>query len=223
MCRTKLAERKMPSYTRAEEICHMVTHIVGGGIGVLALVLCVVTAALHQNVWGVVTCAVYGGTLVTVYAVSSVYHGLLPSMGKRVMQVLDHCAIYGLIAGTYTPIVLVSLRPEYPVLAWGLLAAEWGLAALAITLTAIDLQAYSVFSMLCYVGMGWCIMAFPRAVTTVLGANGFALLLAGGIAYTVGAVLYGLGKKRRYVHALFHVFVDIGSLLHALCIWLYVA
>lgn len=222
MSRTKLADRVMPAYTRAEEICNMVTHIVGGGIGVLALVLCVVTAALHHNVWGVVSSAIYGFTLLMVYAVSSVYHGLLPGQGKRVMQVLDHCAIYGLIAGTYTPLLLVSLRPEHPVLAWVLLGVEWGLSALAITLTAIDLRTYAVFSMICYVGMGWCILVSPGTLLSVLGPTGFGLILAGGIAYTVGAVLYGLGKKRRYVHALFHVFVDIGSLLHALCIWLYV-
>lgn len=222
MCRTKLKDRVMPNYTRGEEICNMVTHIVGGGIGVAALVLCVTFAALHGNVWGVVTSAVYGAALCTVYAVSSVYHGLLPGMGKRVMQVLDHCVIYFLIAGTYTPILLTALRPTHPVLAWVLFAVEWGAAALAITLTAIDLKRYSLFSMTCYIVMGWCIVVAPGAAAEVLGPAGFGLLLAGGIAYTVGAVLYGIGKKRRYMHALFHVFVDIGSLLQFLCILLYV-
>lgn len=222
MSRTKLADRPMPNYTRGEEICNMVTHIVGGAIGVAALVLCVVFAALHRNPWGVVTSAIYGAALITVYSVSSVYHGLLPCMGKRVMRVLDHCAIYFLIAGTYTPILLTAIRPEYPVLAWVLFGVEWGLAALAITLTAIDLKKYSAFSMLCYIVMGWCIIVSPGAAVSVLGSAGFGLLLAGGISYSVGAVLYGIGKKRRYIHALFHVFVDIGSLLQFLCVLFYV-
>lgn len=200
---------------------NMVTHILGGVIGIVAVTLCVVRAALHGNVYGVVTSAVYGATMIGAFAISSVYHGLRPNMGKKVMQVIDHCSIYFLIAGTYTVIVLSAFRPEYPVLAWGLFFFEWGLAALAATLTAIDLKKYNVFSMICYIGMGWAIIPFAKQAMEVLTLPGFLLLLFGGIAYTVGSVLYGLGRSHKWMHTVFHIFVDLGALLQFLAVLLY--
>ena len=222
MTRTKLADRSLPDYTRGEEIFNMVSHIVGGGLGVIATVLCVVFAALHKNVWGVVGCAIYGASMIILYTCSSIYHGLKPPMAKKVMQVLDHCTIYFLIAGTYTPILLSAIRPVSPVWAWVIFSLVWGLAAMAITLTAIDLKKYSKLSMACYIGMGWCIVLAWDVTTKAIAAPGVWLLLGGGIAYTVGAVLYGIGKKHRYVHSIFHLFVVLGSLLQFLCILLYV-
>ena len=213
MKRTKLADRLLPDYTRGEEIMNMVTHIVGGAIGVVALTLCVIFAALHDNVYGVVTSAIYGTCMITMFTVSSVYHGLKPNLGKKVMQVIDHCTIYFLIAGTYTVIVLSALRPTYPLLGWGIFAFEWAMVALATTLTAIDLKKYNTFSMICYIGMGWAIIPFWRQVLEVMGSGGFGLLLGGGIAYTVGSILYGLGTKKKWMHSVFHIFVILGSLL----------
>lgn len=218
--RTKLADRIMPRYSKGEEQMNMITHIVGGGLGVMALFLCVGRAAVHHNGWGAWTAIIYGLAMITLYTMSSVYHGLRDSMGKRVMQVMDHCTIYALIAGTYTPIVLTGIRPENPALGWGLFALEWALAALAITLTAIDLKKYNVFSMICYIGMGWAVVPFMPQTYQVLGITGFWLLLLGGIAYTVGSILYGLGKKKKWMHSVFHIFVVLGSLLQFLCIWL---
>ena len=146
--RIKLKDRLLPDYTRGEEIMNMVTHIVGGGLGIIALVICVIKAVLAGNTLGIAGSAVYGGTMVILYSVSSVYHGLRPSTGKKVMQIIDHCTIYFLICGTYTPILLSAFVPVYPLLGWGLLAVEWILAALAATLTAIDLKKYNVFSMM---------------------------------------------------------------------------
>ena len=219
--RIKLSDRVLPDYTKGEECMNMVTHIVGGGMGILAAVLCVIRASLNQNNWGVVACGLYGLTLIAMYAMSSIYHGLHPGMGKKVMQVIDHCTIYFLIAGTYTAVVLSALRPHFPVLAWGLFAFEWGLCALAATLTAIDLKKYNVFSMICYIGMGWAVIPFWRQTLTALTAPGFGYLLAGGIAYTIGAVLYGIGAKKRWMHSIFHIFVVLGSMLQFLAILLY--
>ena len=221
MKRTKLSDRHLPDYTRGEEIMNMVTHIVGGAMGIAVLTLCVIRAALNANVWGIVTSAIYGTTMVTMYTISSVYHGLKPNLGKKVMQVIDHCTIYFLIAGTYTVIVLSALRPVYPVLAWGIFSFEWAMVALATTLTAIDLKKYSVFSMICYIGMGWAIIPFWRQVLEVMGSGGFGLLLAGGIAYTIGSILYGLGKKKKWMHSVFHIFVILGSLLQFFAVLLY--
>ena len=219
--RIKLSDRKLPDYTRGEEIMNMVTHIVGGGLGILATVLCLVRAALNGNIWGVAACAFYGFTLVSMYTMSSVYHGLRPGMGKLVMQVIDHCTIYFLIAGTYTAVVLSALRPHYPALAWGLFIFEWVLVAIAATLTAIDLKKYNVFSMICYISMGWAVIPFWRQTLEALTRPGFLLLLWGGIAYTIGAVLYGIGSKKRWMHSVFHIFVVLGSMLQFLAIFLY--
>ena len=220
--RTKLADRVMPRYSKGEEQMNMITHIVGGGLGVMALFLCVGRAAIHNNGWGAWTSIIYGLAMITLYTMSSVYHGLRDSMGKRVMQVMDHCTIYALIAGTYTPIVLTGIRPENPALGWGLFALEWALAALAITLTAIDLKKYNVFSMICYIGMGWAVIPFAGLVIKLLGAGCFWLLLGGGVAFTIGAILYGMGKTKKWMHSVFHIFVVIGTVLQFFAIYFYV-
>ena len=220
--RTKLADRVMPVYSRGEERMNMITHIVGGGLGVMALFLCVGRAALHHNGWGAWTAMIYGLSMITLYTMSSIYHGLKDSMGKRVMQVMDHCTIYALIAGTYTPIVLTGIRPVNPALGWGLFGLEWALAALATTLTAIDLKKYNVFSMICYIGMGWAVIPFAKVIIDVLGAGCFWLLLGGGVAFTIGAILYGMGKKLRWIHSVFHIFVVLGTVLQFFAIYLYV-
>ena len=221
MKRTPLHARVLPTYSRGEELMNMITHIVGGGLGVVVLLSCVIRAALNNNFFGILSCTIYGTTFITMFTISSVYHGLAPGMGKKVMQVIDHCTIYFLIAGTYTAVLLSALRPVYPVLAWGLFGFEWGLCALAATLTAIDLKKYNVFSMICYIGMGWAVLPFWRQTLTVLTAPGFGYLLAGGIAYTIGAVLYGIGAKKQWMHSIFHIFVVLGSFLQFLSILLY--
>lgn len=219
--RTKLRERMLPDYTKGEEIFNMVSHIVGGAIGVAALVLCVIRSALHHNGYGLAGSIVFGVSMILLYTMSSVYHGLRDGMGKRVMQVLDHCTIYLLIAGTYTPILLSAMRPIDPVSSWALFAVIWGLAALATTLTAIDLHQFRVFSMICYLGMGWAAVFKLPLMIRALGWPGFILILLGGVSYTVGAVLYGMGKTKRYMHSVFHLFVILGSVLHTLAILLY--
>lgn len=221
MKRTKLSDRKLPDYTRSEEIFNMVTHIVGGALGIAALVLCVVFSALHQDGWALAGSIVYGVSLIALYSVSSVYHGLRPGMGKKVMQVIDHCTIYFLIAGTYTPVLFCGIRPQSPALCWVLFGLVWGCAALGCTFTAIDLKKYSVFSMICYLAMGWCIVLAWKPAVQALRFGGMMLMFLGGVCYTVGAVLYGMGKKRRYIHSVFHLFVDAGSLLQFLSIFFY--
>ena len=220
--RTKLRDRAMPVYTRGEELFNMVSHIVGGAIGVAALVLCIIVSAVHHNGYGLAGSIVYGLSMIVLYTMSSVYHGLGDGMAKRVMQVLDHCTIYLLIAGTYTPILLSAMRPLDSVASWVLLGVVWGLAAVAITLTAIDLKRFAVFSMACYIGMGWCIVVKLPLLIRAVGWGGFWLILMGGVCYTVGAVLYGLGRTQKYMHSVFHLFVIAGSVLHLLAILLYV-
>ncbi len=222
MKRTKLKDRALPNYTHGEEIMNMVTHIVGGSLGVIVLGLCLIQACIQGNAMAIVCACIYGISMIALYTVSSVYHGLRPNMGKLVMQVVDHCTIYLLIAGTYTPIVLCGIAPLYPALGWGLLGWEWGLGILAGVLTAIDWKKYQVFSMVCYIGMGWSIIAFLPQAMAALTPAGFWLVFAGGVAYTIGAVLYGIGGKMRWMHSVFHIFVVLGSLLQFVGIYLYV-
>ena len=219
--RTKLMDRKLPDYTRGEELFNMISHIVGGALGIAALVLCIIRSALRHNGYGLAGSIVFGLSMILLYTMSSIYHGLHDGMGKRVLQVLDHCTIYVLIAGTYTPLLLSAMRPIDPVSSWALLAVVWGLAAIAITLTAIDLHRFRVLSMALYIGMGWTIVFRLPLLMQAVGPVGFGLILAGGLCYTIGAILYGVGKKKRYMHSVFHLFVIGGSVCHTLAILLF--
>ena len=222
MKRIKLADRRLPNYTVGEEIMNMVTHIVGGALGVLVLLMCLSRGVYRGTGLCVFGCVVYGISIITLYTISSIYHGLRPGTAKKVLQVLDHCTIYLLIAGTYTPILLSAFLLVYPGICWGLMIMEWGLTALAVTLTAIDLKKYNVFSMVCYIFLGWGILFFMKQALEVLTVPGFLWTLAGGIAYTVGAVLYGIGSKKPWFHSVFHIFVVLGSGLQAVAIYFYV-
>jgi len=214
----------LPPYTRGEEIFNMVTHIVGGAVGVVALVLCVIWSALHHSAWGVVSSSIYGFTIILLFTVSSVYHGLVPVKAKKVFRVIDHCTIYLLIAGTYTPIVLVSIRQVAPAMAWTVFGIVWGAAALAITLTAVDMQKFRVFSMICYLAMGWCVLICLKDAIESVGGMGMLLIFIGGVLYTIGAVIYLLGKKRekKYSHSVFHLFVLFACLIQFFAIFFYV-
>lgn len=222
MTRTPLSLRPLPDYTRGEEIFNFVSHIVGGALGVVALILSILRSAFIGDAWDVVGSAVYGASLITLYSMSSIYHALKPPAAKKVFQVLDHCTIYFLIAGTYTPILFSAIREVSPLWCWVIFGIEWGLTALAVTLTAIDLKKYSVLSMICYIGMGWCIIIATPTLLKAISPEGFWWLLAGGISYTVGAVFYGFGKKCRYIHSVFHLFVVLGSILQFISIYFYV-
>ena len=223
MTRTKLADRELPAYTKGEEIFNMTSHIVGGALGIVAIVLCIVTAAMHKNVYGVVSGAIYGVTMILLYTMSSVYHGLNPKLkGKKVMQILDHCSIFLLIAGSYTPFTLCTLRNYDVATGWTIFGIIWAVAILGITLNAIDLKKYKKFSMICYLIMGWCIIVKAPLLPQLLTMKGFILLVSGGIIYTIGAILYGIGKKHKYMHSIFHLCILAGSFLQFLCILLYV-
>ena len=223
MTRVKLRDRILPTYTKGEEIFNMTSHIVGAVLGIVAVTLCVIFAAINQNVYGVVSGAIYGVTMIILYIMSSIYHGLSPKRySKRVFQVLDHCSIFLLIAGSYTPFALCTLREYNTATGWTIFGIIWGIAILGIVLNSIDIKSFKKFSMLCYLIMGWCIIVKINLLPELLGLTGFILLISGGIAYTIGAVLYALGKKHKYSHSIFHLFILLGSFLQFLCILLYV-
>ena len=213
----------LPDYTKGEEIFNMVTHIVGGAFAIAVAVLCIVFAAIKGNTYGVISGAIFGAMMIILYSMSSIYHGLSPKLkAKKVFRVLDHCTIFFLIAGTYTPFALCTLREYNTALGWVYFGVVWGLAAIGITFTAINLEKYKVFSMVLYLAIGWIIAPVLPILVCSIGKGGVVFLVLGGISYTIGAVLYGVGKKKRYMHSVFHIFIVIGSLLHFFCIFFYV-
>lgn len=224
MKQTPIRESELPEYTKREEIFNMVSHIVGGALAIAAFVLCVIMAAIHKNTWGVVSGAIYGASLIILYTMSSLYHGLPRGTAKRVFRIIDHCSIFLLIAGTYTPYMLGALRNYRPGLAWTIFGVIWGAAVVGVILNSINLKKFKLFSMICYIAMGWCIVTVLRPMIQYFAPGCLILLYSGGIAYTTGAVLYGISKKKniRYMHSVFHLFVLAGSILHFFSILLYI-
>lgn len=210
---------QIPNYSLGEEITNAILHGVGALLAIAALVLCVVFSAIHHNPYAVVSSCLYGSTLIILYTMSCLYHSLKVNNAKRVFRIIDHCSIFLLIAGTYTPLTLVSLNGP---IGWTLFGIIWGVSILGIILNAIDLNKYKVISMILYIMMGWAIIfTFPRLLK-VIDMAGIYLLVAGGIVYTIGAIFYGVGKKIKYMHSVFHFFVLAGSILHFFAILLYV-
>jgi len=214
--------RKPANYTLGEERFNMITHIVGGGLGVVALVFCVIVAVFNYNVWGVVSGAIYGSSVILLFTMSSIYHGLPLGLPKHIFRILDHCTIFILIAGTYTPILLNRFREVYPVDAWVMFGILWGLAILGITLNAVNMKRFIVFSVISYIGMGWTAIFRINRLVEVLGAPFFTLILAGGVFYTVGVLFYAIGSKKKYMHSVFHLFVNAASALHSVAIIVFV-
>ena len=214
-----MSEIKLPDYKLSEELMNSITHGIGAGLGIAALVLCLVKSAAHGNPSAVVASALYGAGVIMVFTISCIYHALARNKGKKVMRVIDHCDIFFMIACTYMPYCLVSLRG---VAGWVLFGIVWGLAALGIVFNAVNLEKYSVPSTIVYVLLGWSIIVLYKPLVAAISLEGAMYLIGGGILYTIGAVLYALGKKKRYMHSVFHVFVIAGSILHFFSIYLYV-
>lgn len=212
---------ELPDYTAGEERLNSISHLAGVAVGAVILVLGILKAG-PDGPWAMTGAVIYGVSMMLLYAVSGTYHGLKKCTAKKVLRICDHCTIYLLIAGTYAPILLAGIRPQHPVTAWVLFGAEWALAAAGAAFTAADLKKFGRLSMACYLVMGWGIVVVLRDAVQAMTWAGFLWLIGGGVAYTVGAVLYGLGKKRRYIHSVFHFFVLAGSILQAVGILQYV-
>lgn len=210
---------EIPRYTLGEEITNAILHGIGALLSIAALVLCVVFSAIHHDPYAVVSSCIYGSTLIILYTMSCLYHSFKVNNAKRVFRIIDHCSIYLLIAGTYTPYTLVTL---HGVTGWVTFGIIWACAILGIVLNSIDLKKYKVISFLLYLGMGWEIIFSYNKLAAALDKGGLYLLLAGGVIYTVGAIFYGIGKKHKYMHSVFHFFVLAGSILHFFSILLYV-
>ena len=213
-----IVDRSLSKYTTGEEIANSITHGVGillaiGGLGVLTAF-----ASVYGNHWHVVGCSIYAATMILLYSASTLYHSIRAPGAKRVLRIIDHSAIYLLIAGTYTPFTLVSLRGP---LGWSLFAAVWSLAVMGIVLEVKSAKKKKAVGTVLYLAMGWIIAAAFRPLMSAVGTGGLLLIVLGGLAYTLGIVFYAW-KKLPYGHAIWHGFVLMGSIMHFFAILFYV-
>ena len=199
-----------PFYTRGEEIANSITHGVGVALAVAGLSALVLLAVIYGDVWRVVSFSIYGGSLIILYLASTLYHAVQHQKTKEILRVFDHAAIYVLIAGTYTPFLMISIRGA---LGWTLLVFVWGLALLGIAWKIFFIGRLEVLATIVYILMGWmCVFIFKEMVLNV-PPPGVAFLVAGGIVYTLGVIFYAWNKLP-YNHAIWHLFVLGGSVFH---------
>lgn len=219
----KEIDKSLPMYSKGEEIFNAVTHIVGGGFGIIVLLLCTIFGVKNNHspleIFGFV---IYGISMILLYTMSSIYHFLRRNKAKKLFRIFDHCTIYFLIAGTYTPICLSVLKNNI----WGniILGLVWICSIIGIVFNAINMHKKSIkiLSMILYVVMGWCIILAIKPLLDSWSIQGFMWMLVGGIAYTVGIIFYGLGKNHKYIHSIWHLFVLLGTILQFIAIFVYI-
>ncbi len=211
--------KKKEGYTSGEEVANAVTHVVGSHLGAAMLALLVWQGAMSgaQVAWKVTSGAIFGFSMILLYSVSSAYHAVTYRPAKRVLHKMDHMAIYFLIAGSYTPFCLVSLRPEHPALAWSIFGIEWGMALVGIIFKAWTTGRFRFVSTSAYVVMGWVALAAIVPLVRALDGMGTMWLATGGGLYTLGCVFY-LWKSLPYSHMVWHLFVLAGTICHFFCL-----
>lgn len=197
-------------YTLGEEIFNSVSHGIGAALAMGGMVVLIVMSAVHTNSWGVVSSCIYGASLVLLYTMSTLYHAISNDRAKGFFRIMDHNTIYFLIAGTYTPYTLVTLRGA---IGWTLFGIVWGAAILGIVLNSINLERFKRFSLICYIMMGWVIIFAVKPMISSLSTEALVFLLVGGIFYTVGIIFYVI-KRIRYFHSIWHLFTVAGSAFH---------
>ncbi|MFI3324941.1 MAG: hemolysin III family protein [Clostridia bacterium] len=199
----------LPKYSLGEEIFSAVVHGVSTLFAVFILVFLLIVS--EKNALNITSVCIYGTSMILLYVASTMYHALNINKAKKVFQILDHCAIFLLIAGTYTPITLVAIGGVKGIV---LFSVVWAAGILGIVLNAVDLKKYSKFSMVCYITMGWIIVVLFKDFVASTTYFATLYLIIGGICYTVGAIVYGFGKKIKYMHSIWHLFVLAGSACH---------
>lgn len=207
-----------PRYTAGEEVANSVTHGVGLLLAIAGLATLTAFSMRHDDSWHMVSCIVFATTLILQYTFSTLYHSIQLPRTKSIMRVLDHSAIFLLIAGTYTPFMLVNLRGPW---GWTLFSVVWTLALLGIVFQVSLLRRWQGFSLAIYIGMGWVVVVAFKPMLEAVATGGLLLLLCGGLAYTAGVGFY-LWKSLRYHHAIWHGFVLAGSALHFFAVLFYV-
>ena len=221
-------EVKIPKYSLAEELINAISHGLGAIFGLVGLILMLIKTIPTGNPFKIVSSCIYGASLIILFTISCVYHSLAKNNGKRVLRILDHDMIYILISGTYTPYMLVSLRPYNVwglgegVVAYMMFACVYIFCIIGTVFNSINIKKYAVLSMICYLLSGWTVVSALPVLWNIITPTGVILLLSGGIAYTIGAVIYAIGSKKKYFHSLFHIFVLIGAVLMFVSVYCFV-
>jgi hemolysin III len=210
--------RLLPRYSSGEEIANSIIHGLGIVLAISGLGVLTAFASLRGNAWHIVSCSIFGATLIILYTTSTLYHAIPNHRAKAVLRVLDHSAIFLLIAGTYTPFSLVSLRGPW---GWSLFGVIWGLAIVGIIFKVTMLRRWTAISVALYLVMGWVAIVAAQPMLEAVAPGGLALLLAGGLSYTAGVVFYAW-KRLPYHHAVWHAFVLAGSICHFFAVLLFV-
>ncbi len=205
-------------YSMGEEIAHAVTHGVGVLLSIGGLAVLVAFSTLYGNAWHITSSSIYGATLILLYSSSTLYHGITHEKAKRVLRKLDHAAIFLLIAGTYTPFTLVNLRGPW---GWTLFGLVWGIALAGMVLELACRKRYRWLSLSLYLGLGWLVLVAIKPMLSSVETGGLLLLLAGGLCYSLGVIFY-VWKRLAYHHAVWHLFVLAGSVLHFFSVLFYV-
>lgn len=211
-------QKRTGRYSLGEEIANSITHGIGIVLAIAALGVLATFASLYGNVWHIVSVCVYGTTMILLYTASTLYHSIQHPRAKNILQTLDHSAIFLLIAGTYTPFTLVSLRGPW---GWSLFGVIWGLAVMGMLFQLSNLKHWRTASIVLYICMGWAVIVAIKPLIANVASGGIVLLVLGGVAYTSGVLFYKQ-KQLKYHHAVWHLFVLAGSILHFLAIFLYV-
>ena len=209
---------KQNQYSTGEEILNSISHGAGAVFAACGTALLIVLAAFFSDAWGIVSSAVYGFSLIVLYTMSTLYHAITNERAKRVMRVLDHSSIFLLIAGTYTPISLVTLRGP---LGWVVFGLVWGSAVIGIVFNAVSIERFKKLSLILYIASGWAVVIAAKPMITTMRPGGLWLLLIGGLFYT-GGIFFYVQKKRRWFHGIWHLFVLFGSVAQYLSILFYV-
>ncbi len=204
-------------YSLGEEIAHSVSHGIGAALSVLALVVLVLRSVEVGSPWQIVSAVIFGSSLVILYTSSALYHAMVPVKARRVFQILDHSAIYLLIAGSYTPFLLISLRGGW---GWSMFGVVWGVSIIGIVLKSFYAGRFRVLSTILYLALGWLAVIAIKPMIANVPIDGLLWLLAGGVAYSFGTIFY-LRKKMPYHHAVWHLFVLAGSFCHFKAIYSY--
>ena len=207
---------KVPAYTLGEELFNAISHGIGAALSVYALVRMLLRA---QGALAVTCVSVFGASMILLYTISCVYHALSHNLeGKKVLRVLDHCNVYVLVLGTYLPASLLGVGGA---LGWALFGLTAAFTALGITLTAISVDRYKLPQVICHLVSGWSILIGVPQLLRTAGPVGVRFMILGGLMYTVGSVLYGLGSRKRYIHSVFHIFCLLGTFFHFWSIYQY--
>lgn len=215
-----MSKIRIPKYSLGEELINSISHGIGAGLSIAGLILMIIRSVTHENSYSLACSIIYGISLILLYTASCVYHGLSPRLkAKRIMRVIDHCNVFLLEAGTITPICLIAIGG---IEGWIIFSLIWGITILGIVLNSINIDRYQIASVLCHLLAGWSILFLIKPLNVDVNIIAIYYLIIGGLFYSVGSILYGLGSKKKYMHSIFHFFCLAGSIFHFFMIFSFI-